>query len=465
MLDGYHELERQEIYFASLSELNDPMEGFTDILWQGDRIVWSNLLRHYIVCLDHACAFVAVAGEAQRIGWQDIPMVRLDATVAPQRRVLEEAILTEFLDDESVRSFVEALSSRSQPVRRNELSVYLRHLHTLALAIIYDCYERYGQMPKQPSIAELRQKGRKIVAEVARSLPLMNQVEAEHPHMEFSTDSIFLFQRLMLDQLRLIHLYNGTVDGTKANKNFLFVDFPDEYVREIEKLIYPRWYTACFMASCHDSSVWGNYGDRHQGVCLRFKVGSKGGLPAIRVNRIHGFTGDQDIVGPVDHQFYPVEYTKHHAPVDFFRSMRLPIPTLKSAWFSDRQGNISPIGQPLFSNLREWRERWRRDFMRGATCKLEAWNREEEYRLILAEGMLDYSTKERRKAKYDFHDLDGIIFGINTPTEKKLEISKIDETKCRQYNKFDITFYQAYYSREKGTIDHHELRFLKFTAN
>lgn len=44
LLDRFNELERQEIYFASPTELNDPMEGFKDIFWQGDDIVWKNFL-------------------------------------------------------------------------------------------------------------------------------------------------------------------------------------------------------------------------------------------------------------------------------------------------------------------------------------------------------------------------------------------------------------------------------------
>jgi hypothetical protein len=28
------------------------MEGFRDIFWRGDQIVWRNLLRHYVLCLE-----------------------------------------------------------------------------------------------------------------------------------------------------------------------------------------------------------------------------------------------------------------------------------------------------------------------------------------------------------------------------------------------------------------------------
>ncbi len=45
LLDGFHELERQEIHFSTASELNDPMEGYRDVAWQGD--AWRNLFRHY----------------------------------------------------------------------------------------------------------------------------------------------------------------------------------------------------------------------------------------------------------------------------------------------------------------------------------------------------------------------------------------------------------------------------------
>ena len=49
------ELEKQEIYFASPSELNDPMEGFSNIVFKGDKIVWHNFFKHYVMCLERRC--------------------------------------------------------------------------------------------------------------------------------------------------------------------------------------------------------------------------------------------------------------------------------------------------------------------------------------------------------------------------------------------------------------------------
>lgn len=42
-------------------------------------------------------------------------------------------------------------------------------------------------------------------------------------------------------------------------------------------------------------------------------------------------------------------------------------------------------------------------------------------------GEMDFSSDEDRTATYDFNDLDGIIFGIKTPSDTKLELFKIIE--------------------------------------
>lgn len=42
LIGKYQELEKQQIYFASVDELNDPLEGTRQYFWKGDRIIWMN---------------------------------------------------------------------------------------------------------------------------------------------------------------------------------------------------------------------------------------------------------------------------------------------------------------------------------------------------------------------------------------------------------------------------------------
>ena len=48
------ELENGTFHFAAREELNDPMEGFVRVYWQGDKAAWEGLFRHYIYSVGRA---------------------------------------------------------------------------------------------------------------------------------------------------------------------------------------------------------------------------------------------------------------------------------------------------------------------------------------------------------------------------------------------------------------------------
>ena len=70
-----------------------------------------------------------------------------------------------------------------------------------------------------------------------------------------------------------------------------------------------------------------------------------------------------------------------------------------------------------------------------------------------ASFLTDYSNPLDRKLKYKFEDLSGIIFGINTSEEDKLSIIRIIQAKCKQEQRKEFEFHQAYYSKKAGKID------------
>jgi hypothetical protein len=163
------------------------------------------------------------------------------------------------------------------------------------------------------------------------------------------------------------------------------------------------------------------------------------------------------------HPFHKVEYTNDHTAVDFFKSIFLPIPMLRQYWYTDRNGNLSPSGIAKLRSPEAWSKRYSHEFYQAASSKLKAWCYEREYRLILPGGGTDYSlSKDMRKATYDFVDLEGVIFGMNTPHKDKLDVMRIIEGKCRKEGRTDFKFYQAYYSAENGQIDALEMGLLKW---
>ena len=72
LIGDYQELEKQQIYCASLDELNDPLEGKMIYFWHGDRIVMENLFKHYLLCLDHVVFLAKLLKDDQGISKDDI---------------------------------------------------------------------------------------------------------------------------------------------------------------------------------------------------------------------------------------------------------------------------------------------------------------------------------------------------------------------------------------------------------
>lgn len=459
-----NELQKQEVFFAKPENLNDPMEGFRDVFWKGDEIVWRNLLRHYLLSLERAFALLVVCREDRPFGWDEIPVFnRGDTSATPLHKARQEEIVEAFFNEDAVKSLILALAARSLPIRRDELAAHLRGLHLFALSVIRHCYEKDNPEEGERLNSTVFVKLRDSLALVTRSVEALAKMEKEQPINEFQIDAFYASQQQMVAELDFINLYNEALDPRMTNRNFVFLTFCSEYVKKLEAVVYPEWYAACFMRECRDSSVWGTYGHNHTAVCLKFKVTENAGQPSIRLKRQYGFAGDQTLYGFMAHTFEKIVYESDHLPVDFFRSLgRLPIPILRQYWYSDRSGNRSPCGDDIFKAEKAWRDRYWAAFNHGITRKLKDWSKEQEYRLILRDEVLDYSPEEKRKTTYEFNDLEAIIFGMKTELKDKLAICKIIEQKCRESGRQDFKFYQAFYARSKGEIDHAEMRYLKF---
>jgi hypothetical protein len=160
LLHPHNELENQEIFFAHPSTLNDPMEGFTDIFWRGDAIVWENLFRHYLICLNTAWVLLAGCGEDHPLNWDHIPIIQFeDPSITPPQKAVYDEIFDDFFGNEAVSSYICALTHRTHPIRRNELAVHLRNFHLLAITVVHEYYERQNSTGDQIR-AEIRNESR-----------------------------------------------------------------------------------------------------------------------------------------------------------------------------------------------------------------------------------------------------------------------------------------------------------------
>ena len=62
----------KHIYFSSVEELNDPLEDFLAINFDGDKILWTNFLKNYLFCLFQYRLTLALAEDDKEYTADDI---------------------------------------------------------------------------------------------------------------------------------------------------------------------------------------------------------------------------------------------------------------------------------------------------------------------------------------------------------------------------------------------------------
>jgi hypothetical protein len=449
------ELARQEIYFASPAELNDPMEGFRDLFWSGDRIAWENLFRHYLRCLNWAILVYRLGGDEQPLGWSNIPVVGpwpSEPGSAKMESMLRE-INADFLGDSVVSRLIDFLDGRSIPVRRDELRGYMRSLHDFALAIVSRRHELSGMCAESPTTGEMLSRAHPTLVNLDKMIGMLRCM-SEDKQDQLTRELFGLFDQVAAD-MSLTMVLGLQGPSWSANRDFIIRSFGEEFVDQLDRLLYPEWRVACFLTDAQDSALWGTYGDSHRGACLIFKPNQDGRQASMPLTRVNGYGSGGTFRSRVNHQLHRVHYANRFPPVDFFRSIgNLSGPVLRSRWHADPEGRVSVCA---FESEDEWRKAYWKEFYPGATTKLIDWEREREFRLLLQGFLVDFSDVEQRKATYDFASLVGIVFGMKTPVAARLEIAKIATEKCRQAGRSDFKFYEARYSEVSGKIVHVEL--------
>ena len=127
---------------------------------------------------------------------------------------------------------------------------------------------------------------------------------------------------------------------------------------------------------------------------------------------------------------------------------------------TSKSGRISRRFQEFTGDENAWHKSYWNTAFERVTWKHPDWEHEDEQRLVATSVLADDPAPEA--LKYDFSQLEGIVFGMRMSNEDKLRISRLIERKCRDQGRSDFRFFQAHYSNSKGAMDIAELGLLKF---
>ena len=450
LLGCFKELEKQEIYFAHPSDLNDPMEGIRNIFWLGDQIVWNNLFKHYIHCLHMTIALYRFLGDVEVLQPHHIPVDHNRNSKAAQ---LSDDIFDIIFTRARLGDFTAKLAASNRKIHRHELLLYLYSLHRISINAI-DMHAACGLSSKTPG-STASKFNFKSFHELLASPPVAQdgRGDLDLGFMEavLALEEIMTFQKIALSSKKPC-----TIE--EANRLFMCFDFPKIYVEQLEASLFPDWYVACFLRSCSNSSIWANYGDRHKGVCLIFKTDDdNSGGDCIALKQITGYSnrGADWRYSPM--RFYEVNYGPQRDGIDFFRSLgQLPEGKAIEMWYKDADGNISECGSHIGGNIKSWRKKYWARYYPSIVAKTCDWKHEQESRLILY-SLMGRLTKSDRKLEYKFNSLKGVIFGIRTSDSDKRKIIELIRNKCADANRLEFQFYQAYYNPRTGNIGKHKM--------
>ena len=418
------DLKNSVIYFANLSELNDPMEGFIDIYFKGDHVIWRNLFRNYIRSLFYEYL------------WQNISLELTNDIYIPQwhddffQRISNNDwfydLPSMFLKEDRISSLIDF--SQGKEIRKNELLTYLRVIHITAIrnVIVYA-------------------KECKLVGEIQ-----MSMLEDVFPGKNIDWNMFWGGSKeKAIIEILSEHFSNViSLNAPPSNAKKFSFDFPYLFINKLEELIYPDFYTASFSLDPNNSSMWGNYADSHKGICLIFKDDKE--LPVSSLNEAKDKW--------TRYKFYNVEYKNDIVSINFFENIaNVAMGIWNQIWGADYETGEISIIKPMDDNNRDkyWETRYK-----TINRKTQDWEYERETRLLLSNLFREFSKPESRKLKYDFNYLTGIIFGMRISDSDKREIIEIISQKCKATNRKEFKFFQSYYNKTKVGMDFKEINAL-----
>jgi hypothetical protein len=467
LLGQYDELRTQTLFFADSEKMNDPMEGFVNLVWIGDRVLWANFFKHYLLCLCMTASLVFGAGEAFDVhivkgilNWSE------DTLPTEVLRARYEKTWRKFFATDGFEVFLDRLVTRRMKASREEVTYYLSAFHGLA---VYNVLTEF--IPEanvgQVASADLRARAPehdvfRRISEVLDALEMTDEI-----NLSAAQQFIFEFSSNVLLQTGLINSY--AMNEPKARGwQFLCFEFADFYCRNIASVLYPKWYAACFVDDPSHAAMWAHYAASHTGVCLKFKAQSDSMDRATLTLNVRSEAtqsrGEDSFVDKRTLLFEKVIYTQGYPEVEFFRSLgRTPMRTLIKEWYTFNGIESSASNVLLDEDM--YRKRYWNQFQLMTTTKLMDWSYEGEFRLVTNRFLENTIPEKMRLMKYDFADLDGIVFGMNMALEDKIRVMKVVDEKCIREKRADFQFYQAGYVSGSPRLKIRRLNAIKFVQD
>lgn len=428
ILGDHKELEKQTIFLADTDSLNDPLESYIKYYWQGDKIIWDNFFRHYILCLDTTIVLYQFAPDKMEDTKNDIPVHLMFSEQTDVYKEIIQRIFLNFKNDILMQNLISHL-----------LDNYTKKIYKDNLYDILNLIEPYIQW-----YIIKEKNNNKIKEEILYNIK--NKLDKNLQDILKKEDCSLETILKCTTALRQTSIYFN-----KFNLN----DFNLKYIQALRKLSSCKIYIACFSEECSNVALWGYYANNHTGVCLKFKdfIKDNGNLYLKLKNPINNEIRD--------YKLNKVIYKPNDKEVNFFTNIGvLPMGILTNNWYYDENHNSSEYFLQMRGDkgiLDEWRKKYWDNIDNCICYKLSDWKNEKECRISLVDTFHRFKDENSRVFNYDFNDLEAIIFGMRTPIKERMKIINIIRKKCKENNRDSFDFYEMKYNDVNFEFKPHKL--------
>ena len=434
--NALRELENGTFYFAEPKELNDPIEGYVKIFWQGDKAAWQGLLKNFVCSLFYNLQTYLLMeqnfGNRQKNYNEDFKnravIINLHQFGTSPLNKIFNRLTEEFLSKNSVQEVVNFYGNGNIKCSGKETEFILQsvvdyacHLcvkECKALSLIRsDFDENFFDVAYEISFEEL-----KNLSDNERKQKI-DEIE------NFNGDA--MESGLMALKLNRHNVTDSNYEIKQQILN-LKIYFPRIYVEQLKEIIYPAGYIVCFSETPTNSAMWGNYSDSHNGVCFIYETENYLGREFINFGKksleVKSMKYDEQII---EQNFFDMLSHLNFLDVE--------------DWLTGLKGvKSSKLNESDIAD--EYDDIYCEKFYR----KTFDWYHEKEYRIFLPDKFQNYSNKFSRTLNYDLKTLKGIIFGLRTTLEDKLEL--IQKLVRLRKSVHDFEFYQAEFDDDTQKI-------------
>lgn len=456
ILEQFHELENQIIHFSPREDLNDPLEGYTGLYWQGDGIAWKGLFKNYISCLESSFSMYRLETKKQQL--RTIPIFLVESMLPTKAyQKLRNEITTEFINSSTMERIITILGNKNIVVTRDDLRLFLSMVHIEGIKIIikYHCLHGLMEETECGYFSDINSESTNIDMLLDAYVKIQDK-EINKKNVLFKIVNDMLVE-IALNGKVLVEM---TDEEQRMDWYYLFNEFPKTYLHQIENLIHPPCYLACFSGSFSNSSMWGNYTDNHKGICIIFRTNEDNNNYYIPIEQVYSYDSRGEHKRYINIKTEKVIYGGEYANINFFEMLGMLNGKQMEYWFKDGEER-SYIIDKIKGEKDIWRKKYWEIFNRRYHTKTVEWEFEEEYRLCIDGLFQNYDLNESRSLKYQFDSLEGIIFGIETSSIDKARILEIISEKCVINKRDDFKIYQAYFDEETRTIKSSELKIIE----